>query len=132
MSKSTASTPRNSIVWFELPVPDLDRGVAFYNEVLQVELIREDMDGMRTAKFPVLDGKDTPSGHLFIGTPAPAGQGSVTHLACPGRLEDGMERLARAGGKVLSDPIAIPFGRFTYCQDPFGNSIGLYVETGQE
>lgn len=127
-----SNTPRNSVVWFEIPVTDLDKGAAFYNEVLQVQLIRANMDGMDMAKFPVVDEMNTPSGHLFVGTPAPAGQGPVIHLQCAGTLEDAMERLAKAGGKVLSDPISIPSGRFTYCQDPFGNGIGLYVEVGQE
>jgi predicted enzyme related to lactoylglutathione lyase len=31
-----------------------------------------------------------------------------------------------AGGKVVSDPIAIPAGRFAYCLDPDGNSFGLF------
>lgn len=131
MSASTTSAPRNSVVWFEIPVPDLDKGVAFYNDVLQVQLIRESMDGMEMAKFPVADEMNMPSGHLSVGTSAPAGQGGVIHLLCPDALEDGMERLVKAGGKVMSDPITIPFGRFTYCQDPFGNGIGLYVETGK-
>ncbi|MFC6655736.1 hypothetical protein ACFQEX_09535 [Roseibium salinum] len=38
-----------------------------------------------------------------------------------------MERFAKAGGDVISDPIAIPGGRFAYGIDPDGNSIGMFA-----
>ena len=34
----------NVINWFEIPVADMDRAVAFYEPVMQVSLRRETMD----------------------------------------------------------------------------------------
>jgi predicted enzyme related to lactoylglutathione lyase len=66
------------------------------------------------------------AGHLYEGKPATEGQGPTVHLAIDGKLEDAMDRTGKAGGTVISEPIPLPVGRFAYCQDPDGNSFGLY------
>ena len=43
------------------------------------------------------------------------------------QLEETLARVEPAGGKVLSPVIDIPAGRFAYCTDPDGNSIGLFT-----
>ena len=47
-------------------------------------------------------------------------------LAIPDSLEETSARVKSAGGKVLGEPVEIPAGRFVYCQDPDGNSLGLF------
>ena len=42
------------------------------------------------------------------------------------RLEAAAERVRKAGGQVLSEPIPTPFGQFFYAADPDGNSIGFF------
>ena len=64
--------------------------------------------------------------HIYPGKPAPAGTGPTIHLALPGKLEDSIAAWKKAGGKVVSDPITIPPGRFAYATDLDGNSIGLF------
>ena len=41
-------------------------------------------------------------------------------------VEAALERVKNAGGEVVSDVIWIPAGRFAYCLDPDGNSIGVF------
>jgi len=60
------------------------------------------------------------------GTPAPRGTGNTIHLSAPDALEAIMDRVRKAGGEIVSDPITIPPGRFCYALDPDGNSIGLF------
>jgi len=118
--------PENFTVWMEIPVTDLDRSIEFYNTVFKTELNKvSDMGPNEFAMFPTAPNEGV-AGHLYPGKPAEKGTGPTIHLACPDTLEDTMERLANAGGEVVSDPIAIPNGRFTYCLDPDGNSIGLF------
>ncbi|NVK33678.1 MAG: VOC family protein [Rhodobacteraceae bacterium] len=117
-------TPENFIVWFEIPVTDFDKSIAFYNTVFKTELTVQDMGPNPIAMFPVKEGGR--SGHLYPGKPAPKGTGPTVHLNCPDTLEETMERLVDAGGEVVMDPIEIPVGRFTYCLDPDGNSISLF------
>ncbi|MEM7024510.1 MAG: VOC family protein, partial [Pseudomonadota bacterium] len=58
--------------------------------------------------------------------PAADGAGPTVHLASPDQLENALERVKEAGGKVVSDIVSIPVGRFAYCLDPDGNSIGIF------
>ena len=114
-------------VWMEIPVSDLDKAISFYNEVFQTELDRiTDMGPNHIAMFPTKD-KMGIAGHLYPGKPAAKGTGPTVHIACPDSLEETMERFAKAGGEVVSDPIPIPAGRFAYGVDPDGNSIGMFA-----
>jgi len=118
--------PENFTVWFEIPVTDLGRATAFYEEVFQTELKRvEDMGPNPFNIFPVKEDSGV-AGHLYPGTPPARGTGPTVHLACPDGLETTMERFVKAGGEIVSDPIAIPAGRFVYAIDLDGNSIGLF------
>ncbi len=116
--------PDHFTIWFEMPVTDLDKAIAFYEAVFLTSLEKVKMEPNDIAMFPVEEGGR--AGHLYPGKPAARGTGATVHLACPDTLEDTMERLTKSGGEVVSDPIAIPAGRFAYCLDPDGNSIGLF------
>lgn len=121
----TSPAPRNAAVWFEIPVSDMARAKAFYGAVLETELTDEDGGPNPMAVFPAA-GKDSVAGHLYPGKPASGGSGNTIHLRSPEPLEAALGRVRDHGGKVLSDIIAIPAGRFAYCLDPDGNSIGLF------
>jgi predicted enzyme related to lactoylglutathione lyase len=45
----------NVINWFEIPVAQMDRAIAFYEPVMQVSLRRENMDCAELAVFPHQD-----------------------------------------------------------------------------
>ena len=120
-------TPENSAVWFEIPVSDMKLAKAFYDTICMTDLQVDSSGPNPMAIFPVSDMKKGTSGHLYPGKPAAGGTGSTVHLAVPAPLEEALERLKKAGGKVVSDIVSIPPGRFAYCVDPDGNSIGLFV-----
>lgn len=121
-------TPQHSVVWFEIPVSDMKRSKTFYEKVLNTTLKDDDTGPNPMAMFPVTDDKTGISGHLYPGKPSPAGAGSTVHLMAPdSRLEDTLARVEPAGGKIVSPVIQIPPGRFAYCTDPDGNSIGLFT-----
>ena len=116
---------KDAIVWTEIPVTDLEAARTFYNTVLSTEMKDMDMGPDKTLVFPY-DGENGVAGHLYVGKPATAGSGPTIHLALPDAVEEGMKRVEAAGGKVVSPVIEIPAGRFAYCTDPDGNSIGLF------
>lgn len=117
-----SNTPQNCIVWFEIPVTDLGKGIAFYEAVTGGPLAREQMgpDEVAIFKSPGV------AGHLCVGEAGQAGKGPTLHLACAGTAEDASARVIAAGGQVVSPVMAIPQGRFAYALDPYGNSIGLF------
>lgn len=119
-------TPKDMTVWIEIPVSDLSKSMTFYTTVTGNQLKREQMGPQEVAMFQVQDQKTGVAGHLYEGKPANDGQGPTVHLGVEGKLEAAMERVWQAGGKVIADPMPLPVGRFVYCQDPDGNSIGLY------
>lgn len=118
---------QNAAVWFEIPVKDLDRAIAFYNVVFDAALERDETGPNPMAIFPT-EPKGGVGGHLYPGHPAGAGTGPTIHLRAPDSLEATMKRVERAGGKVVSPVIEIPAGRFAYALDCDGNSIGLFTD----
>ena len=116
-------TDQPIVVWSEIPVTDLENSVAFYSEVFGYKMT---IDSSGPNPIAVLgSAMNTVGGHLYPGTPAPDG-GSTLHLALPDTLEAGMDRCTKAGGQVVSPPVTIPPGRYSYAKDLDGNSIGLF------
>ena len=111
------------VVWSEIPVSDMKKAVAFYNEVFDWQMT---IDESGPNPMAILGGNmDTAGGHLYPGTPA-SGNGPTVHIAVSDRLEDATIRCRKAGGTVIGDIVTIPPGRFVYANDPDGNSIGLF------
>lgn len=122
--------PKDSIAWFEIPVSNLEMAKTFYRKVTGYALKDEVMGPNKTAIFGYsgheeMYASDAVSGHLYEGKPAAKGTGSTVHLAVD-NIDEALKRVGPAGGEVVSQIIAIPTGRFAYCVDPDGNSIGLY------
>ncbi|QMU58306.1 MAG: VOC family protein [Boseongicola sp.] len=117
-------TPANPVVWTEIPVRDIDRGIAFYKSVFEFSLTRDDTGPNPMAMFK--DDMNGVSGHLYPGEPAASGNGPTIHMVVPDSLEAAADRCWKAGGTINGDPIPLPSGRFQYALDPDGNSIGLY------
>ncbi len=119
---------RAIVVWAEIPVTDLEAATAFYTEVFGFEITLDESGPNPQAILG--DGPGVVGAHLYPGKPAGDGTGPTVHLAVPGKLETSMERCTKAGGKVLSEIIQIPPGRFAYALDLDGNSIGLFESAG--
>ena len=105
-------------------VPDLDQGLSFYRDQLGHELLwRNDALGQAGLRLPDTDTELVLSTSLDY-----APNWLVTSV------DDAVERLVAAGGRVVSPPAAIPVGRVAVVADPFGNplilvdlSAGTYV-----
>ena len=121
-----STTPKNAVVWAEIPVTDLPKAMAFYEALTGQALSLDETGPNPLANFAVKDMNSGVAGHLYPGRPATEGQGPTIHLYIPDSVEAASTRCIAAGGKVLSQVIYIPPGRFAYAQDPDGNSIGLF------
>jgi catechol 2,3-dioxygenase-like lactoylglutathione lyase family enzyme len=110
----------------QLPVPDLENGLAFYRDRLGHELIWR----TATAAGLRLPGSDTEL-VLRTGRPDP----EVDFLVDD--VDRAIAELTRAGGTVQVSPFDIPVGRVAVVADPFGNPLtildlskGRYVTDG--
>ena len=119
-------TPKHFTVWTEIPVTNMEEAIKYYGTVHKADLKLDESGPNPMAVFPVESLDNGIAGHLYPGEPAKDGVGPTVHFGVPDKLEDAMKRVWDAGGQVLSEPIAMPFGRFAYTKDPFGNSIGLF------
>lgn len=94
----------NVINWFEIPVAEMDRAVAFYEPVMQVTLRREKMDCIEMAVFPHED--PAPGGALakFDGV-KPSDQGCIIYLHTD-NLAATLDRVNSAGGSCVFGPLS--------------------------
>lgn len=117
-----SDTATATVAWTEIPVTDLDAAKSFYETVFSWEMQRDD-----TGPNPILNfsgNMNMVSGHLYLGKPS--SDGPTIHLMVPDTLEAARARVEASGGKVTSDNVPLPVGRFCYANDPDGNSIGLF------
>lgn len=116
-----------AISWFEIPAKDLERAVWFYESVLQQDLRRETLGTAEMAVFPY---QDPGIGGALTHAPnlQPATDGSVIYLRTQ-RLDETLERVTRAGGRIVLDKTALPdgMGAFAHIVDCEGNRIGLHA-----
>jgi predicted enzyme related to lactoylglutathione lyase len=98
----------------QLPVPDLEGGLAFYRDRLGHELVwrTEDAAGLRLA--------DSDS-ELVLQTRRP--QPEVDFLV--DSVDQAATELTRAGGTVVVEPSDLPVGRVAVIADPFGNPLTI-------
>ncbi|MEM1272798.1 MAG: VOC family protein [Pseudomonadota bacterium] len=116
--------PQHVAVWFEIPVSDLAKAMAFYNAVLDQDMRIDDSGPNPVAMFNAESFEHGVAGHLYPGEPSDSG--ITIHLAAPDSLSQTRARIADAGGKIESDDIPLPFGSFFYARDLDGNSIGIF------
>lgn len=120
------NTSPNAAEWFEIPTADLNKAVAFYNQVLGLQLEQHDFGPNRIAIFPHKD--PGPGGCLMQGPDmVPSGAGSVVYLSTPD-IDSAIANVTAAGGKVTvpRTPIGGPDrGFFARFHDPEGNLVGL-------
>ena len=116
----------NVISWFEIPVAQMERAIAFYEPVMQVSLRRENMDCAELAVFPHQDL--APGGALakFEGI-TPSTQGAIIYLHTDD-LTATLERVATAGGQCVFGPLELgqDIGTIALFTDSEGNRVGLH------
>jgi predicted enzyme related to lactoylglutathione lyase len=98
----------------QLPVPDLDAGLAFYRDRLGLQLL------WRTGTAAGLRLADSDSELVLHTLQA---QPEVDFLV--DSVDQATTRLREAGGTVLAEPSDIPVGRVAVVADPFGNPLTI-------
>ena len=117
---------QNAINWFEIPVSDLARASGFYEDMLQVTLTQESMNGMDMAIFPYAEG--TVTGAL-VSAPflSPSDKGSVVYINVEGVFDEALARAKANGAEVVLPKMNIgPNGFIAHIMDTEGNRVGLH------
>ena len=124
---TTETAVKNNVVWFEIPSADFKRAVTFYETIFNQELNQGDFMGTPTAVFayekPAISGCVVQEDTLRPGL-----AGSVVYLNADGVFDEVLERVPRAGGKVLTVTDLPPgMGRAARIIDTEGNQVGLHT-----
>jgi predicted enzyme related to lactoylglutathione lyase len=120
----------NTIInWFEILATDLNRAVAFYEQILALTLNRGDMGPQSLAVFPY--DRDHATGGTLITGPGfkPSTDGAVVYLHATGSLDAVLARIVPAGGKILQPRTELPpgMGAYAHFLDSEGNRVGLHA-----
>ncbi len=118
---------RNTVVWFDIPVTDMDRAIRFYEAVTQSKMQRLTLEnGDETALFASENGGVT--GSLYKSPEdKPSEFGSRVYLNAEPSIDDWIERVKAAGGRIAIEKTAVPVvgGYYAYFIDSEGNRVGL-------
>jgi predicted enzyme related to lactoylglutathione lyase len=114
----------NAIVWCDIPVKDLDRGIKFYCELLGQKVSKETFGQM---SFGLLPHQGESVGGCLITEGKPSADGPMIYLNCSQRLDAAIETVGKNGGKVLEPKHQIgPHGFRAIILDSEGNRIALH------
>ncbi len=117
---------RPTVYYFEIPVSDLERAIAFYGAVFDCELERIEVDGNQMATFPSLAGGAGAAGALAQGESYVPGTQGVRVYFDTNEIEDTLAKAIAAGGQVLYPKTSIgELGWVAEFADSEGNWIAL-------
>ena len=119
---------RNSrVVWFEIPVANMDRARTFYETILSTKLNLVQFGDERIAVFPY----EAPaiSGCLIEAKGLKPGHGPLPALNADPHLDTVLEKVERAGGRIVHPYSELPpgMGCFARIEDSEGNLVGLHA-----
>lgn len=118
----------NFVVWFEIPVSNLDRAMKFYSKVMSVELQSMGMGTNKQATFPFVPG--VASGSLKENKESePSAAGTMIYLNGGEDLSAPLARVEAAGGKIIKKKTSIgEHGFMAIFKDTEGNHIALHSQ----
>ena len=119
----------NPVVYFEIPVFDLDRACDFYSKVFETTLTKEVVDGYQMAFFETSDDSFGASGALVVGDVyVPSHQGCFLYFGVES-IDETIARALELGGSLLYPKKSNGgLGSVAEIQDSEGNRIALHEE----
>lgn len=122
----------NPAVYFEIPVSDMERAIAFYSSVLGFSFEETRIDGYRMALFPFHSGQAGITGALAQGEVYhPSKEGVLLYLGTSD-IHEAMRLALERGGKELYPVTDNGQGLVAEFEDSEGNRIGLFEKVGLE
>lgn len=121
------SASGNPCCWFEIPVTDMSRAKAFYEEVFGMPIDIQEMGPLKMGWFPMRDNEYGAMGSLVLGEGyTPSHAGSMVYFTVAD-IPATLAVVPSAGGSVLLPKTSIgPFGFIGILQDSEGNRIGIH------
>ncbi|MDO5969842.1 VOC family protein [Flavivirga aquimarina] len=119
----------NMVGWFEIPVTNMDRAIAFYNTVFKIEIQSQDFQGTLMGWFPFNEEKPGAAGSLIQNQAyKPNDKEGVLIYFHSEDVNTELNRVVDAGGKVIQSKTQISpdVGYMGIFIDSEGNRIALH------
>ncbi len=116
----------NPVVYFEIPVNDMDRAIKFYNAVFKFDFEKENIDNNEMALFPFADQKLGISGALAKGEIyKPTKDGVIIYFGTE-NIDEILKLATASGGQILYPKTDNGIGFVAEFEDSEGNRIALF------
>ncbi len=116
----------NPVMYFEIPVNDMDRAMTFYAAVFNVEFDKEIIDNNEMALFPFADERSGISGALAKGEIyKPTKDGVVIYFRTE-NIDTTLQSATAHGGEILYPKTDNGIGFVAEFEDTEGNRIALF------
>lgn len=125
------TTSKNPFTWVEIYVENMDRARAFYEAVLQIDMVPMeapgDDDSLVMISFPWAEGDNNISGALCkMDGMSPGTGGTLVYFTCDDCSAE-LSRVEAAGGQVVQPKSSIgDHGFIALAMDTEGNMIGFH------
>ena len=117
----------NTVVWFDLPVANLERATKFYSAVLSKDLKITSEHGFSMTVFPHEDGEVAGCLHQAYDF-VPNISDLLIYFDVEKKMNHAVLEVTKYGGKVLDPASAIgPWGYRAIILDSEGNKVALYA-----
>ncbi|MEQ8910127.1 MAG: VOC family protein [Vicingaceae bacterium] len=120
---------KNFVSWFEIPATNFERAVNFYESIYQIKLDTHQTESFEMAYFPAEGGV---GGAIICGEgSSPSDTGSLIYLNGGQNLQTLLDRIPKAGGRVLLEKqlISEEAGCFALFIDSEGNKLALHSKS---
>jgi predicted enzyme related to lactoylglutathione lyase len=117
-----------NVIWFEIPVKNLDRAMLFYSEVLGVTLEKKTL---HKKEYGMFDKKKTGLGGVLVERPKQAKKG-VSLFFFVNVLSDAIDAALAQGGKIITPKTILKHtnaeGKTILAQNLLDNQVGYFAQ----
>jgi uncharacterized protein len=110
----------NMVVWFEIPVSDMERAKKFYETVFKIDINIVDFGGLLMGWFPDRGEVNGARGTLIMQESyIPSQEGTLVYFGCDD-VQNELDRVKKAGGKIYQPKTEI---------SPEHGCMGVFIDT---
>jgi len=124
----------NVLTWFEIPVSDIDRAKTFYETILDIEMVIQADGNNEAVFFPFNPNVVQATSGRVTGVlsrterNSPSSNGTVVYINASPSIQTVLDKVEKAGGKVIVPRTKMPAGFIAIIIDTEGNKVGLHAE----
>ncbi len=124
----------NVLTWFEIPVKDSERAKKFYETILDIKMDTQNIEGDEMTFFPSEPGVIQATSGRVTGAllkskrSKPSKEGVIVYINASPSIQKAIDKIERAGGKVILPKTKMRAGYYSIFIDTEGNRVALHSE----